>query len=196
MSVTIWDYFSKTDLQDLWRIVQEDGEQDRLLAVICRMRGLPTKKCDHSYRPFGGSKNPNFHQYEDPAGRLYAITQELVVMLPKRQFLPIGFTGLILPTGSDEREGGVLYQLFPFAPDDEDVSLCIDSRCTDLFQRNSPELTEYESAAIREGIQRGKPMAGCIRGECREDNHKPHRFYLDHFQLEGLLFWLSGYFPD
>ncbi|OGY31126.1 MAG: hypothetical protein A2805_00485 [Candidatus Andersenbacteria bacterium RIFCSPHIGHO2_01_FULL_46_36] len=195
MSVTIWDYFSKIDLQDLWRIVQEDGEHDRLFAVICRMRGLPAKKSDYSYRKIVGSKSPNCHQ-DVFAGMLYGITQELVVMLPARPFLPIGFTGLIFPTGSDEREGGVLYQLFPFAPVDEDVSLCIDSRCTDLFRRNSPELTEYESVAIREGIQRGQPTAGCIRGECREDSHKSHRFYLNRFQLEDLMCWLSGYFPD
>lgn len=195
MSVTIRDYFSETDLQDLWGIVQADGEQDGLLAVICRMRGLPAKKCDHSYRKIVGSKSPNCHQ-DVFAGMLYGITQELVVMLPARPFLPIGFTGLILPAGSDEREGGVLYQLSSFAPVDEDVSLSVDSECTDLFHRNSLELTEYESAAIREAIQRGQPTAGCIRGECRGDNHKPHRFYLNRFQLADLMCWLSGYFSN
>ncbi len=195
MNAAILDYFLQTDLEDLWRTVQSDFDQDGVIAAVCRKRGLPMRKSDYSFRKVVGSRLPSAHQ-DVLAGRFYGITQGLVLFMPEQPLVPSCFTGFIVPGDLDDLEIGVKYSLFPFAPVEENVSLSIDTNCEDLFRGARVLLTRAEQQARHEGVQRGQPTAACIRGECGEDGNKPHRFYLNRFQLEDLLCWLSGYFPD
>lgn len=141
-----------------------------------------------------GSPTPNRH-LDRMVGVIYGLSRDLVVFIPCQPALPASFTGLIIP-GEYDHETGVSFRLVPFAPDEVNVSMTFDSNSMDLHEQDDHELTNSELLFLDGQYQEGYPLAGCIRAECADDGHKPHRYHLNRFQWADLCMWLNSYFSS
>lgn len=188
--------FTSFQISDFWRIANSGCRRERLLALICRSQGLRFTNGDHSERMVIGSPTPNRH-LDRLVGVMYGISRDLVIFIPCQPVLSASFTGLIVP-GECDNETGVSYKLSPFAPDGLDVSMTFDSSCMDLHEHDDHQLTNSELLFLNEQYEDGYPLAGCIRAECSEDGHKPHRYHVNRFQWSDVCAWLKPYFfnPD